>query len=90
MIQVLRGFGFAFAIAGGIGAAALAEGAGGTGMMARAEAVLAAESFLLALIGITLVALGIGVLRRLDALAAATAPPSARGTRATSRSPRGS
>ena len=90
MIQVLRAFGLVFAVAGGIGAAAFADGAGGAGMMARAEAVLGAESFLLALIGVTLVALGIGVLRRLDALAAATVPPYARGTAATSPSARDS
>ena len=86
MIGVLWVLGFAFAVAAGIGAGALSDGTAGGGMMATAEALLGAEAMLLALIGLALVTIGAGVLRRLDALverahasSSGDAVPSARG-----------
>lgn len=83
MVGVLWALGFVFALAAGLGAGALVDGAEAGGMMPAVEALLGAETLLLAAIGLTLVTIGAGVLRRLDALVDA-----ARGTVPSPREPR--
>ena len=90
MIGVLYLLAAVFCVAAGVGGGVLIDASGRNGIAATATAFAGEEAFLLALIGLTLVTIGAGVLRRMDAIVRATMEASATGTAATSRSAPGS